>query len=298
MKALLTIILLMLKHEVYSISCEYLPDKTKNESFWLTHYLLDYEYFEMDFLGEGSWGRVTKAEKIGFPEENLVAYKTMAAELNEYKRFVKWFTAEMTALCTLKHPNIIETYEWGVRKNETHYEFIIISELAHGDYWDLMYDYQLEEIELLKAFHDFLEGMEFIHKKNFIHGDLKWNNVLYFDYQDELIVKIADFGFTAYFEEEGCPCPGPDSNATEFVYTKYCLRRPHDINDIGLMAEELMKYLPENCTETASFLKEYSITLTDSNPCSRPNATTSLVYFNQYYNKFLIDRDNLKQMNK
>jgi len=100
---------------------------------------------------------------------------------------------EAKLLSSLKHRNIVNILGSGGDAKQT----VVISEYAPGG---SLADRMVRKYPWGKAMHIVLQiaaGMDFAHKNNIVHGDLRPSNVL-FDSQDE--VKITDFGMPGHYD--------------------------------------------------------------------------------------------------
>jgi serine/threonine protein kinase len=100
---------------------------------------------------------------------------------------------EAKLLSSLKHRNIVNILGSGGDSKQT----VVISEYAPGG---SLADRMVRKYAWGKAMHIMLQiaaGMDFAHKNNIVHGDLRPSNVL-FDSQDE--VKITDFGMPGHYD--------------------------------------------------------------------------------------------------
>ena len=101
---------------------------------------------------------------------------------------------EAQILKSLKHENILAIHGSGGDKKST----VIISEYAQGG---SLNDRMVRKYDWEKAFKIALEiasGLDFAHKNNVVHGDLRPSNVL-FDSDD--VPKISDFGMPVHYDE-------------------------------------------------------------------------------------------------
>jgi len=105
--------------------------------------------------------------------------------------------------CSLKHDNIVKGFEWC--EEET--EYIMTMEFMNkGDYFEEKIDRNLchvkHENKMKSYMNDALEGLLYLHTKGIIHGDLKLQNMLVNQSEDDSIpiVKLCDFGLSRAME--------------------------------------------------------------------------------------------------
>ena len=94
---------------------------------------------------------------------------------------------------------------------------------------------KLSEAEAIKIFRQILSGIEYCHKLNVTHRDVKMENVLI---DDSLNIKIIDFGFsicTAPAQRLKIFCGTPSYMAPEIVNKKEYIGPPTDIWSLGVL---------------------------------------------------------------
>jgi hypothetical protein len=100
------------------------------------------------------------------------------------------FVREVYTLSRLRHPNILELYGYSI--DSKGYPYIITEFMDKGSLDNLLYNIGLVEFEKkIKILLDIAQGMKYLHERNFIHRDLKPQNVLI---DNDNVCKICDFG--------------------------------------------------------------------------------------------------------
>lgn len=166
-------------------------------------------------IGKGSYGIVYKAWDM--TNKKLVAIKAVeTAKISGEENFNN-FKKEVNALYKLNHENIIKIYN----VDKTVNNFYIALEYANGgslshlvSYYANKHKTGLPESLVQRILVQLVNGIEYIHFKNYIHRDFKLDNILLcfpsFKNRDSevnlsefiesnfegMIVKIADLGFT------------------------------------------------------------------------------------------------------
>ncbi|MDR2982766.1 MAG: serine/threonine protein kinase [Puniceicoccales bacterium] len=146
----------------------------------------DYEI--MAKLGQGGMGVVYLAQHVFLKKR--FALKILSSDLALVPEFVQVFQNEAQTLASLKHPNIVEVYNFGTF--EGHYYFVM--EYLNGG---TLETYRLKERgmlpahEVLSAMRAITSGLKHAHAKGIIHRDLKPENFLL---DSNGIIKISDFG--------------------------------------------------------------------------------------------------------
>jgi len=102
---------------------------------------------------------------------------------------------EIQILKLLRHQHIIKLYQ----VMETSSEIFLVCEYAsHGEVFDFITrEKRIPEDTVKRIFYQVLLAIEYCHKNNVVHRDLKAENLL-LDSEDN--VKIADFGFGNFFQ--------------------------------------------------------------------------------------------------
>ena len=108
---------------------------------------------------------------------------------------VERVSREIHILKLTRHPNIIQLYEI----IETPKQLYLIMEYADGGE---LFDYivnksKVEELEACNIFQQIISGIEYIHKLNVVHRDMKPENLLL---DNDKWIKIVDFGLSNTFK--------------------------------------------------------------------------------------------------
>ena len=108
---------------------------------------------------------------------------------------VERVSREIHILKLTRHPNIIQLYEI----IETPKQLYLIMEYADGGE---LFDYivnksKVEEIEAWIIFQQIISGIDYIHKLNIVHRDMKPENLLL---ESDKTIKIVDFGLSNTFK--------------------------------------------------------------------------------------------------
>jgi 5'-AMP-activated protein kinase catalytic alpha subunit len=98
---------------------------------------------------------------------------------------------EIHILKQLRHNNIIQIYQI----IQTRSNLYLIMEFASGGelYKQIRLKKKLSEIEACEFFHQIISAIDYLHKNNIVHRDLKTENIL-IDFNRQ--IKIADFGLS------------------------------------------------------------------------------------------------------
>jgi eukaryotic-like serine/threonine-protein kinase len=118
-----------------------------------------------------------------------VAVKILSRNYAGDRNFVARFKSEAQVLAKLKHPNIVDIYDWG--KSDDSY--FIIMEYIDGMSLKELIDRKgaLDSKVSTHLVIQICEALLFAHNNNLIHRDVKPQNILI---TSETIVKVTDFG--------------------------------------------------------------------------------------------------------
>ncbi|MFF2910234.1 serine/threonine protein kinase [Paenibacillus sp. NPDC057934] len=156
-----------------------------------------FELIVLEEIGSGSFARVYKvfdpesykivACKVLFPRSYFK--QVYGSDGDEYilrfKREIRLLTNE------LQHVNIINVEK--IQHDSAPFWFTMPLADCSLEKWIRENRYATEEVRL-SIFNQILTGIKYLHEENKYHRDLAPNNILLFKIEDELKVKIADFG--------------------------------------------------------------------------------------------------------
>jgi serine/threonine protein kinase len=174
--------------------------------------------------GQGSMSKVYRArdKQTG----RMVCLKVLDREkwLKFEGRFAGLKKPSEGEVCmSVKHPNIVQTYEYGMT---THKEPYLVMELVDGVGMNFMVETKSSKLESHRI--DFLsqlaDGLEYLHKKGFLHRDLCPRNVMV---SNEGVVKIIDMGLTIPYKPDFCR-PGNRTGTTNYLAPELIKRHTTD----------------------------------------------------------------------
>lgn len=151
-------------------------------------------YIIFDYIGKGQFGTVYKCKA----SEHVFAIKIFHIEYvyDEYRKNNddNRITREIAALKIVDHENVIKIIDDGIfQENEQDYIYVVMEFLEGIDLKKYLYESNMVLKDIVEVFHQVLEGLDAIHKKNIVHRDLKPENI--FITKDKKI-KILDFGLS------------------------------------------------------------------------------------------------------
>ena len=143
-----------------------------------------------EVLGEGGMGVVYLAEhqRLG----HRVALKQLKARHASNRKAVKRFVDEAWAIGQIHHPNIVKVTDFVLNDEIVYY----IMELLEGRTLGAVLEAErvLSPGRSLALACQVAEALAAVHKKGFVHGDIKPSNVYLATQDDSELVKLLDFG--------------------------------------------------------------------------------------------------------
>ena len=170
-------------------------------------------YTETGILGAGATGRVVSAVQDATGTE--VAIKYLAPRFVDDPEFVERFRAEAALLAELRHPNVVQLYEYVESEagadpdGDSERGSAMVMELVAGPtlYRLLHENGPMGPEAALSVMRGSLLGLGAAHEKGIVHRDYKPSNVLLNAYG---VSKLADFGVA----ERALPSIVDDPDAT------------------------------------------------------------------------------------
>jgi predicted Zn finger-like uncharacterized protein len=146
-------------------------------------------------LGQGGMGAVYEARQIAL--DRSVALKVLPAELAANKAFILRFTREALSVAKLNHNNIIQIYDVG--KADGTYFFAM--EFVRGTTLQRIVEKEgkIEPATAVGYIIQAARGLEYAHRKNIIHRDIKPDNIML---NEEGIAKVADLGLAKDVQDQ------------------------------------------------------------------------------------------------
>ena len=183
-------------------------------------------------LGEGGMGKVYLAKDKRFGKQVVVKIPTMEAGDKDFKdRFMR----EIASLATLEHPHIVTTVDWGEIEG---IPFLVLRYLGGGSLRDRITDaqgyYKPMPLEGLSQWlPQIASALDFIHTKNWVHRDLKPDNILFDEAGNPY---LADFGIAKALE--GAPM-GVKTTMGAFIGTpQYMAPEMHLGKEVGPRSDQ------------------------------------------------------------
>jgi serine/threonine-protein kinase len=109
------------------------------------------------------------------------------------------FISEAQIVIKLNHPNIVKGFGIGIPAEQGHRSFIILEFMTRGSLEKLLHEGVLTSTGKAVVLAAVANGLEFLHARSLIHGDLKASNVLV---SEPWAVKLSDFGMARIATDE------------------------------------------------------------------------------------------------
>ena len=150
-------------------------------------------------LGEGSYGKTYKVKNKD--SSDIRAMKQMdkgkIPDMNLFKN-------EINIMSILDHPNILKLYE--VYEDEKFFYLIIEycdgGELLHRIRERNEKGNPFKEKEIAEIFKEIISAISYCHDNNVVHRDLKLENILFLNKNENSEIKIIDFGVSTILEKK------------------------------------------------------------------------------------------------
>jgi serine/threonine protein kinase/ketosteroid isomerase-like protein len=143
-------------------------------------------------LGRGGMGAVYAGTHVEL--DRPCAIKLLLSDFTSDADALERFRREARAAARLNHPNVADTYDYGVLTDGGAY---IVMELVEGqtlrEYMDAAGDIPIAEAAEIGR--QVANGVDAAHRSGIVHRDLKPSNIILTrDHQEQLQAKVVDFG--------------------------------------------------------------------------------------------------------
>jgi eukaryotic-like serine/threonine-protein kinase len=157
---------------------------------WIGTRIREYEILER--IGHGGMGSVYRARHIYLDEERAI--KLIQTQLAESQDFVNRFIREAKILAKLRHPNLVQLYEFGTLEDN---RFFMVLEFLQGESV-LQRIQKIQRIPIqhaLRIIREAAMGLAAGHQKGIIHRDLSPDNLFLVQTESGVeTTKVIDFG--------------------------------------------------------------------------------------------------------
>ncbi|KAH8111164.1 kinase-like domain-containing protein [Phellopilus nigrolimitatus] len=159
-------------------------------------------------IGRGAYGKAVRAtwheprtESEDQTSKEELPSKTVALKIVKKRKFLypnreASSAVELKHLQNLDHPNIVKVYE--VFESFSCY-YISLEHLDGGELFARIHERsgdQFREADAVRIVKSVLKGIEYLHRKNIVHHDIKASNILFRTKARDSDVVIVDFGIS------------------------------------------------------------------------------------------------------
>ncbi|KAL3618955.1 hypothetical protein CASFOL_037183 [Castilleja foliolosa] len=192
-------------------------------------------------LGDGGFGTVYYGV---LPGGHIVAVKRLYD--NHFKR-VEQFMNEVEILTQLRHKNLVKLY--GCTSKRSHDLLLVYEYVPNGTVSDHLNGKRAKSGLLswpirLNIAIETADALNYLHKSNIIHRDVKTNNILL---DNDFHVKVADFGLSRLFPNDVTHVSTAPQGTPGYVdpeyYQCYQLTEKSDVYSFGVVLIELLSSL-------------------------------------------------------
>jgi eukaryotic-like serine/threonine-protein kinase len=202
--------------------------------------------------GQGSMSKVWRARDRQTGRTVCVKVLDKAKTLKFEQRFPGLKRpSEGFILTSLRHPNIVQTYEHGLTRQGEQY---LIMELIDGMGFNFLIETRSPQLEghRLDLLAQLADGLEYTHKAGYLHRDICPRNAMV---TREGVVKLIDFGLAIPYKPEFCK-PGNRTGTPNYLAPELIKRQQTD-HRVDLFALGVTAY--ETFTHTLPWEKAESM---------------------------------------
>ena len=157
-------------------------------------------YEMVRLLGQGGMGTVMLAREL--KTGRAVAIKTLLPEMAVSEQSMQRFLREIKVASSLDHPSIVRYIEHGSHRGVIY----LVSEFVNGNDASKLVKIRggkLNYREVGKITQQILDALEYAHRREFVHRDIKDQNILVEGNYPDLKAKLTDFGLAKSFRQTG-----------------------------------------------------------------------------------------------
>ena len=192
----------------------------------LTGRTLDQKYYLESKLGAGGKGTVYRARRLQIGDRVVV--KVLHPDQVADPKAIERFRHEAQTAASLKHPNILTIYDFGVSSEGLSY---LVMESSEGENLRHLIDRQgkLTETEAVDIIRQVCAALDEAHRHNVVHRSIKPDNILAQTLPGGVQVKVLDFGISSL----------RNVTASRLTRTGSVVGTPHYMSPEHCLGEEL-----------------------------------------------------------
>ena len=160
------------------------------------------KYFILDHLVEGGMAKIYRARFLGEEADKIIAIKMIKAQFSSDDNFKKMFLDELNVIFGFEHPNVINTFDYGMNKGQLYVAMEYCDGRSVNEYINKLKKKNCHiPIDVtLSIVSQICRGLHYVHKfrdkltgkkKDIIHRDISPHNIM-LGYEGA--VKVIDFG--------------------------------------------------------------------------------------------------------
>jgi serine/threonine protein kinase len=164
-------------------------------------------------LGQGSMSKVWRARDKSLGRTVCVKLLDKMKTARFEARFLGINKPKEGAICMLlRHPNVVQTFEYGLT---TDGEYYLLMELIEGMGLNYLVETHSDQLEgnRINFLRQMTDAIEYIHKQGFLHRDICPRNVMV---TRDGLVKVIDFGLAVPYRPEFCK-PGNRTGTINYL---------------------------------------------------------------------------------
>jgi len=153
--------------------------------------LLNNRYKLIEQIGTGGMANVYKGKDTYLGR--TIAIKMLKTNSDKKKELINRFKKEAQSIAALSHPNIVSIYDIGKEENIDYFIMEYIDGMSLKE--KIEKEKVLKWEECITIISCICQALEYAHKKNIMHRDIKPHNILI---TSDNIAKVADFGLAKF----------------------------------------------------------------------------------------------------
>lgn len=213
---------------------------------------IERDYDLRDVLGTGTVGEVRRAIHRQTGQERAVKVIRLASKWGQDSAETSVVEAEAAILKNMRHPYIVELYDVYVCDGSI---YLVMELLPGGDLFDrISAKGTYSETDARRVLRRLLSTLYYLHEKEqVVHRDLKPENILMVSHDDDVSIKLTDFGLAKTIDEQrGLQtfCGTPQYFAPEVLSRQYTVNgrgrygKQADLWSVGVIMYILLSGAP------------------------------------------------------